>query len=179
MNYNINDLNKYKIITERITAYLIDFLILTPILAISIVMFATTSSVIIINTWSFASFFLIFSFFTFFIFLYGQTPGKMLMNIVTLSGDGKLPSLQQSILRSAAYFITSIPLLKMADIMFIVLNSKRRSIRDFSADTIVVACDNKISKKSSIKILLIIISALIIDIILLQAVNLIEIYLDN
>ena len=179
MNYNINDLDKYKIIPERITAYLIDFLILTPILAISIVMFATTSSVIIINTWSFVSFFLIFSFFTFFIFLYGQTPGKMLMNIVTLSGDGKLPSLQQSILRSAAYFITSIPLLKMADIMFIVLHSKRRSIRDFSADTIVVVCDNKISKKSSIKILLIIISALIIDIILLQAVNLIEIYLDN
>ncbi|MFT5795367.1 MAG: putative RDD family membrane protein YckC, partial [Ulvibacter sp.] len=123
MSYNINNLDKYKIIPERITAYLVDFLILTPILAISIVMFATTSSVIIMNIWSFVSFFLIFSFFTFFIFLYGQTPGKMLMNIITLSGDGRLPSLQQSILRSAAYFITSIPLLKMADIIFIVLNN--------------------------------------------------------
>ena len=74
MNYNINDLNKYKIIPERITAYLIDFLILTPILAISIVMFATTSSVIIINTWSFASFFFnIFFFYIFYFFIWANS----------------------------------------------------------------------------------------------------------
>jgi len=173
MSYNVNDIKYYNIIGQRVAAYFLDFLILSPIMVISLIIAVYINSLIAINVWSFFSFILIFTFFTFFTFLYGQTPGKMFMNIIILDENGNLPSLQKSILRSSSYFITSIPLLKLADIISIILNSKRRSIRDFAAGTIVVSCDNKINSKYRRIILLLIIFILIINVILLNATNLI------
>ena len=171
MKYNIQDISKYHVIFERIAAYLLDLLILTPNFVISLILFTFTSSVFVLYVWSFISFILIFCYFTFFVFLYGQTPGKMLLNIVVLGEDGRLPSLQQSILRSSAYFVTSIPILKLIDIIFVIFNAKRRSVRDFAAGTIVVLCDDKILKKTAKKILLSIILILVFDIITMQIFN--------
>ena len=174
MKYDVNNLSQYQILPERVIAYFLDIIILSPIFVISVILSTYNISSIIIQIWAFANFFIIFTFFSFFIFLYGQTPGKMLMNIIVLDVNGRLPSLQKSIIRSASYFLTSIFLLKLIDIFAIIINGKRRSLRDFVADTIVIICNDKISARSYKLILLIIISLLIIDIILLQVFNFIK-----
>jgi uncharacterized RDD family membrane protein YckC len=171
MLQDISNLNNYNIISKRLLAYLCDFTIISPLFMILAIISSQTSSILIFNIVSLFSFFMIFLFFTIFVFLYGQTPGKMLMNIIILDKNGNLPTLQQAILRSAAYFLTSDHLLRIIDISAIIIDSKRRSIRDFSANTIVVLSNEIISLKTRRIILQIIFFVIFLDILLLQMID--------
>ncbi|MDA7705088.1 RDD family protein [Rickettsiales bacterium] len=166
----IQDISKsnYQIIFQRVTAYIFDFILFSPIFVTLTIIAAQELSIYIFHAMSLTGFIIIFLFFTIFVFLYGQTPGKMLMNIIILNKDGNLPTLQQSMLRSAAYFLTSVPLLKIIDISSVILDTKRRSIRDFSAGTVVVSHNNITDKKTRQKILLIAALILFCDILLYQ-----------
>jgi uncharacterized RDD family membrane protein YckC len=153
-------------------AYIIDFIFLTPLFIISIFLSSIAASPLILKIWSIIAFFLIIIFFTFFTFLYGRTPGKMMMNIIILGQNGKLPTLQQSILRSLGYFLTSMLLLKIIDISMILFDKNRRSLRDMAANTMVISSDNMIDHSIRKIILSIIIVILLCDILFLQMIDL-------
>lgn len=166
MTYN------HDVILQRLAAYIIDFILLTPLFIISIFLSSIEAPQLILKIWSIISFFLIIIFFTFFTFLYGRTPGKMMMNIKILGQNGQLPTLQQSILRSLGYFLTSILLLKIIDISMILFDKNRRSLRDMAANTMVISSEDRISYSRRKVILSIIIVILLCDILFLQVIDL-------
>lgn len=101
--YNISDISQYQILMKRLAAILLDIGVFFPISVLSILFYKLNSSPIIIQSWDLLHSVLALSFHIFFVFVYGQTPGKMAMGIIILDQKGSAVSLQNAMLRSIFY----------------------------------------------------------------------------
>jgi uncharacterized RDD family membrane protein YckC len=124
------------ILFERIIATVIDLLVMIPLVA-------TIAAILGVGTQSEAVFvsIILVGYFSYYIvpeWLYGRTLGKQLLGIIVLRSDGRVPSLEQAVLRN---------LLRIIDgaggylfgLLVILFTNKNQRVGDLLSGTVVVS----------------------------------------
>lgn len=124
------------VLFERIIAAVIDLLVMIPLVA-------TIAAILGVGTQSEAVFvsIILVGYFSYYIvpeWLYGRTLGKQLLGIIVLRSDGRVPSLEQAVLRN---------LLRIIDgaggylfgLLVILFTNKNQRVGDLLSGTVVVS----------------------------------------
>ncbi|WP_178915917.1 RDD family protein [Natronomonas gomsonensis] len=124
------------VLFERIIAAVIDLLVMVPLVA-------TVAAILGVGTQSEAVFvsIILVGYFSYYIvpeWLYGRTLGKQLLGIIVLRSDGRVPSLEQAVLRN---------LLRIIDgaggylfgLLVILFTNKNQRVGDLLSGTVVVS----------------------------------------
>ncbi len=77
-------------------------------------------------------------------FMYGQTPGKMILKIKVTDADGSSVSIGRHFLRWLLRPIDFFPMMGGLGVFFIIFTKKQQRIGDLAADTVVVRTSGKI-----------------------------------
>ncbi|WP_254840797.1 RDD family protein [Natronomonas marina] len=86
------------------------------------------------------------AFFAYFIYLeaeYGQTVGKMLMNIVVVTDDGEFISYRESAIRTLLRLVDALPFFYIVGLAAIYVTDRKQRVGDIVADTVVVKTKDK------------------------------------
>lgn len=77
---------------------------------------------------------------------YGQTVGKMLMNIVVVTEDGDPITYKQSAIRTLLRIVDALPAFYIIGLVAIFLTGRKQRLGDVVADTVVVRTKEKVDK---------------------------------
>lgn len=88
-------------------------------------------------------------FFVYFIYFeaeYGQTVGKMLMNIVVVTEDGDPITYRESTIRTLLRIVDALPFFYLIGLIAIYLTDRNQRLGDLLADTVVVKTKEKVDR---------------------------------
>ncbi|MEF8808838.1 RDD family protein [Natronomonas sp.] len=88
-------------------------------------------------------------FFAYFIYFeaeYGQTVGKMLLNIVVVTEDGDPITYRESAIRTLLRIVDALPFFYLIGLIAIYLTDRNQRLGDLLADTIVVETKEKVDR---------------------------------
>ncbi|WP_336133938.1 RDD family protein [Natronomonas amylolytica] len=86
------------------------------------------------------------AYFVYFEAEYGQTVGKMLMNIVVVTEDGDPIDYRESAIRTVLRIVDALPFFYIIGLVAIYLTDRNQRLGDLLADTIVVETKEKVDR---------------------------------
>ena len=124
------------VLVERIVATVVDLLVMIPLVA-------ATAAVLGAGTQSEAVFLsiILVGYFSYYIipeWLYGRTLGKQLTGIIVLRSDGRVPSLEQAVLRNLLRIIDGAGGYLLG-LLVILFTNKNQRVGDLLSGTVVVS----------------------------------------
>jgi uncharacterized RDD family membrane protein YckC len=124
------------VLVERIVATVVDLLVMIPLVAVTAALLGvgTQSEAVFVST-------VLVGYLSYYIvpeWLYGRTLGKQLLGIIVLRSDGRVPSLEQAVLRNLLRIIDGTGGYLLG-LLGILLTQKNQRVGDLVSGTVVVS----------------------------------------
>lgn len=125
------------VVVKRILAFLIDavgFALVLTVLSEAVALISETLGTLL----ALLGTVLFFAYFVYFEAEYGQTVGKMVMDIVVVTEDGDPITYRDSAIRTLLRIVDALPFLYIVGLVAIYVTDRKQRVGDIVADTIVV-----------------------------------------
>lgn len=130
------------VVLKRIVAFIIDAIIFAVSLGIVSAIFGAVSETLA-GVVSALGGLLFFVYFIYFEAEYGQTLGKMVMNIVVVTEGGDPITYREAAIRTLLRIVDALPFLYLIGLIAIYFTDRKQRLGDIVADTIVVKAKQK------------------------------------
>lgn len=122
------------VVLQRIVAFVVDAVLLGVVDGLLAVALGTVSEAL---GWL-AVVALTFGYFTYFEGAYGQTLGKMVMDVVVVTERGEPCTFEKAAIRTVLRIVDGLPAFYLVGLVVIFLTDERQRVGDLAADTVVV-----------------------------------------
>ncbi|QLD84904.1 RDD family protein [Natronomonas halophila] len=133
------------VVFKRIAAFLIDAVLFGVVFGVFTNIVATISETLGLLVGGLATV-LFFAYFIYFEAEYGQTVGKMLMDIMVVTEDGNPIDYRESAIRTVLRIVDALPFFYLVGLAAIYFTDRNQRLGDLLADTIVVETKEKVDK---------------------------------
>jgi uncharacterized RDD family membrane protein YckC len=133
------------VVFKRIAAFLIDAILFSVVFGIFSNIVAAISEILGLLVGG-LSIVLFFAYFIYFEAEYGQTFGKMLMNIMVVTEDGNPIDYRESAIRTVLRVVDALPFFYIVGLAAIYLTDRNQRLGDLLADTVVVETKEKVDR---------------------------------
>ncbi|MFT4883200.1 MAG: putative RDD family membrane protein YckC, partial [Natronomonas sp.] len=130
------------VVFKRIAAFLIDAVLFFVVFGVFSNIIATISETLGLLVSGLGTI-VFFVYFIYFEAEYGQTVGKMLLNIVVVTEDGNPITYRESAIRTLLRIVDALPFFYLIGLLAIYLTDRNQRLGDLLADTIVVETKEK------------------------------------
>jgi uncharacterized RDD family membrane protein YckC len=133
------------VLGKRIIAFLIDAILFGVVFGLLVNIVAVVSETLggIVGALGGIAFFV---YFIYFEAEYGQTVGKMLMNVVVVTEDGNPIDYRESAIRTLMRIVDALPFFYIVGLIAIYLTDRNQRLGDMLADTVVVETKEKVDR---------------------------------
>lgn len=134
-----------EVVRKRIVAFLIDAIAFVVVWGILSTVIGSASETLAVLTGAVGGG-VFFVYLVYFEAEYGQTIGKMLLNIVVVTEDGDPISYRESALRMILRIVDVLPVFYVIGLVAIYVTDRKQRLGDIVADTVVVEAKEKAEK---------------------------------